>query len=193
MKLFFKIIGYSLLGLIAMSLIGQFLLHSSSSGTAPSSSTKPKTTLASKPNWEYSESQIGIDKIQTFFASSESTNSLNLSFPYNGINKGHLVARNSKKNGVDLIFRVDKGQFRCDLYTCSGKIKLDDAPSKSFTAATAADNSSGIMFFNAPRNWIAIIQKAKHITIEVPMFQEGNQLLEFDVSGLEIDQLKLGK
>ena len=103
------------------------------------------------------------------------------------------MARNSKKNGVDLIFRVDKGQFRCNIYTCSGKIKIDDAPSKSFSAATAADNSSGIMFFNAPQNWIIAIQKAKHVTIEVPMFQEGNQLLEFDVSGLEIDQLKLGK
>jgi hypothetical protein len=181
MKFLLKLIGYGFLGLIILGVVGNLLLREDS--TPKSQSSTPKE------NWEYTNQLVGIDKNLMLFASTTSTNSLNLRFPYNGTNKGELTIRKTKKNGTELIFEVNKGQFLCDLYTCSGKIKFDSSPSIRFTGSKPADHSSNMIFLNNSTGLIESIKKSKKASIEIPMYQEGNQILEFNVEGLDLNRL----
>lgn len=118
---------------------------------------------------------------KTITASIKSINSLHLSFPYSGENYGHVIVRKHPQYGLDVIVSVDKGQILCDVYKCQLKIRFDNGAVQNFTMAPAADNSSTVVFAKFPQWAIKNLKRAHKIVIQIPMYQEGNQVLTFEV------------
>lgn len=145
----------------------------------------------SKNNWKYETKLVGIDKMKMVFGSTRSINSLNLSFPYNGRNHGEIVIRNSEKvKEIEILFLIDKGQILCDLDNCVGRIKFDSNSSREFSGSKPRD-SSDMIFIYERKEILESILSSKKVFIEVPMWNQGKQILEFNVDGLNIDKLQL--
>lgn len=82
---------------------------------------------------------------------------------------------------------VDKGQFLCeDLYNnCLIQVKFDDGPMRRFDGLEPEDGSSNTVFFEGYSGLLAATRKAQHLKVQALFYQEGNQVMEFDVAGLE--------
>lgn len=136
--------------------------------------------LAQAAQWRY---QNYTDKMTGKTASEAvvvSDNSLSLSSPYSGRNHGAIVVRRHPKYGVDVLVTVDKGQLLCRPHgQCVILIRFDDGKPQRFTVVEPADYSSETLFLTNRSRFIAQAKKARRILVQVPMYQEGEQVLEF--------------
>jgi hypothetical protein len=159
-----------------------------------SSQTDPKSTKGQvKRNWKFESQLVGIDKEKMLFLTTRSINSLNLNFPYNGKNYGEITLRNSKQYEIEILFSIDKGQILCDVYVCRGKIKFDSSPSIKFIGEKSSDRSSNVLFIRKDEQLIELLKSSKKVLIEIPLYRDGNQILEFNVEGLNLERLNLEK
>lgn len=62
---------------------------------------------------------------------------------------------------------------------CKLRIRFDDASAKIFTMGPSSDQSSKNLFARYPEWAIKKLKNANRIFVQVPMYREGNQLLEF--------------
>jgi len=146
------------------------------------------------------------------FASITSKNTVDFGFPYNGSQNAMLVIRKmagESSSNYDAMIIIDRGQL---LGGDQGNIeaKLDDAAPVSFDADTPSDNSTTSLFFDngvkvnmtrAPdghaifsdslplQQFIAEMQKAKTLRVQVTAYQNGNPTFVFDVSGFSLTKL----
>ena len=101
--------------------------------------------------WEYEQSVDAMSSKQILFATTKSTNSLNLEFPYKGQNNGTLQIRQHPKWGLSVIFSIDKGQIQCHSYSgCPIEIRFDQQTSMKFSGNESADSSSDTVFIKNP-------------------------------------------
>lgn len=136
--------------------------------------------LPTMAGWEYQNSTDKMTGKAQRFAQVQSTNSLELGFPYSGRNMGQLIVRQHPKYGLDAIVTVDKGQILCNAFdSCTIQVKFDTAPPVRFMAAPAADHDSKVIFLRDARRFITQAQKAKSILVQIQLFQNGDQVLEF--------------
>lgn len=137
--------------------------------------------VAHAGTWTYDSRTDEMTSKTVYVASSESVNSLNLDFPYQGINKGRLSVRQHPKFGLDVYVEVQKGQILCRSYDgCSIAVRFDDKPAVMFEGANAADHSSEIVFLRNEKKFIAEAKKAKVIRVQLTMYQSGTQVLVFE-------------
>jgi len=146
-----------------------------------------------KTNWKFESRLIGIDKIKMSFLKTKSLNSLDLQFPYNGKNFGEIILRYSEKNDLEILLTVDKGQIQCGISDCKGRIKFGNSPSIEFEGTPPSDRSSNVIFIDNENDLVKLFQSSTKVLIEIPMYQSGNQILEFNVSGLNIEMLGRNK
>jgi hypothetical protein len=170
-----------------------FLITIFTSVNTYASSEKDVRQSSNSPrgNWKYSTEFIGIDKLKMLIATNRSINSLNLGFPYSGKNFGSLELRNSDKYGVELTLQIDKGQIICGLYVCEGRIKFDNSASIELRGDESSSGSRNFIFIRSSEELIKSIQNSKKIYIEIPLYRDGNKILEFNVDGLNMEKLKL--
>ena len=162
--------------------------------TVYSSQTDSKSTKSQvKRNWNFESKLVGIDKEKMLFLTTKSINSLNLDFPYNGKNHGEIILRNSKKYEIEILFSIDKGQILCDVSVCRGKIKFDSSPSIKFIGGKSVDRRSDIIILQKDEHLIELLKSSKKVLIEIPLYREGNQILEFNIEGLDLEKLNLDK
>ena len=118
----------------------------------------------------------------------ESVNTVEFSFPYNGGTTAWLELRNHPQYGKDVVLRISKGQLQCHSYSnCSIGISIDDGEPFNMTGIGPEDNSSLSVFIN----WslAARIRNAKTLKIQVPTFQNGRPVFEFDLAGIDVSRL----
>ncbi|MDR2224081.1 MAG: hypothetical protein LBE34_15300 [Flavobacteriaceae bacterium] len=141
-----------------------------------------------KSKWSYGQEDDKMEGTTNYFATLESTNKPKFKFPYNGGATLSLTVRNMEgKNDVYLY--LDKGQIPISIYNSESiKFKFDDgkAINYSYSSATGAMNSYA--FFSKNKELITKIKAAKKIMIEVPVFDEGKVVFEFDAEGLVWDK-----
>jgi hypothetical protein len=152
-----------------------------------------KTPTPKKTNWNYQSQLVGIDKVEMKFLTTRSLNSLNLNFPYNGKNYGEITFRNSEKHGIRILFSIDKGQIQCGVYVCKGRIKFDNTQSIEFNGDEPSSGSNDTIFIRKNDNLIELFKSSKKVFIEVPLYREGNQILEFNIEGLNLELLNITK
>ena len=112
-----------------------------------------------------------------------SSNSLSLGSPYNGENYGTLLVAKDKQIGFAFGLSVEKGQIICDAYRgCAVAFRFDDAPPTTFRAVTTKDYSTKNLAFRDGRRFVAAAAKAKKILVQITMYQEGAQVLEFNTT-----------
>lgn len=133
-------------------------------------------------NWTYSEQEDKMTNEPIYFANCDAKNIFNFNFPYDGGSRLSIVIRKmSGKNEV--ILQISKGQFS-SAYNSSVKMKFDEGKILSYDFTEAADGSSDYIFLHPASSIIKKIKNAKSIKIEAPFFEQGRQIAEFNVSGL---------
>lgn len=137
-------------------------------------------TSANASLWEYTENVDRMSGKKSRTAVAESDNSLSLAFPYQGQNKGQIVIRQHPQYGLDVIFKIDKGQLMCRTYEpCRINVKFGDAKPITFNGTGAADHDSTVAFLSSPQRFIESAQKTQNILVQFTVYNGGTNILEF--------------
>jgi hypothetical protein len=135
--------------------------------------------------WDYSqfEDEMGSGKVYT--ATIQSTNTINLDFPYNGEQHGLLTLREHPKHGKDVIFKIERGQLLDSEYNDPVVVRFDSDKSLNFSSVGASDHSTETLFLrgNAFSVFTTRLKTAKTVRIQTPIYQGGNQVFTFEVEG----------
>lgn len=118
----------------------------------------------------------GSDEIATIISS----NSLSLSAPYNGTQNASLSLRWLRNCSNEFVVAIDKGQIVCELETCGLLVKVDNEKAFRITGSHPKDGSSDVVVGGLSTEELRKIKDAKKILIEVTVYQNGEQVLEFD-------------
>jgi hypothetical protein len=120
------------------------------------------------------------------FASVQSANIVEFDFPYGGAQHGQLTLRLHPRFGNDVIFRIERGQLLCPSYEgCSVLVRFDDEAPATFSANPPADNSNETIFISNYDRFVSRLRKAKTIRVSPEVYQQGNVVFTFDVSGFD--------
>lgn len=141
--------------------------------------------------WRYDRSDEGMSGKAVITAQVTSTNTINLDFPYSGSQHGTLTLRRHPRWGNDVIFRIERGQILCHSYgDCTINVKFDDGKVIRLHGNPPEDNSSEVVFIPGFSTFTKQLPNAKRVKIEVSLYQAGNQVFEFDVSGFKPENIK---
>jgi hypothetical protein len=125
---------------------------------------------------------MGRGKIRQ--ASSTSINTVSFDFPYEGEQRGRLILRTHPEYGKDVILSVERGQFLTGIDGCRVLVRFDESKPIAFWARGAADNSTTTIFLDGFSKFFSSVSHSKKVVIEAPFYQQGNQVFEFNVEGL---------
>ncbi|MDD5463022.1 MAG: hypothetical protein PHG00_15550 [Methylococcales bacterium] len=161
------------------------------SETKSTATSEPETESKIGTQWIYSQAEDKMSGGTTYHAYVLSTNTVEFSFPYNGIQNATLHLRTDPKYGKDVIFRIEKGQILCNSYEdCTVLVRFDDEKPANYSAVGAADNSNETVFFRNYSKFVGKLLKAKQIRISTNIYQQGSPVFEFDVSGFNQEKYK---
>ena len=134
-------------------------------------------------DWQYRNQTDKMTDAKVTFSTLESNNSLSLGFPYQGSNYGTITIRKNGRSSPHVYVSVEKGQILCNSWDrCVIKVRFDSSPPMSFAGAPPSDHSSTHVFLSPEKKFIDHASKATKILVELPIFQAGNQTLEFFTS-----------
>ncbi|HKT31960.1 MAG TPA: hypothetical protein VJS89_05665 [Gammaproteobacteria bacterium] len=143
--------------------------------------------------WIYfaSKSQMvtnGIDR----FAVTYSSNQVNFTFPYDGLQNGQLIVRKmASSNTYDVIFKIEKGQIICsDFDKCTINVKFDISPASEFPASRSNDQDSTLLFIDDANEFMSKLEHAKVVKIQPTVFQNGSPVFVFPVDGFSLQKLQ---
>lgn len=141
--------------------------------------------------WTYSSRSEGMSGQNVVTAYVQSTNTINLDFPYSGPQRGVLTLRRHPRWGNDVIFRIERGQILCHSYgECRINVRFDDGSVARYKGNPPEDNSSEVVFIPAFSTFVKRLPNAKIVKVEVSIYQNGNNVFEFDVSGFKPERFK---
>lgn len=90
-----------------------------------------------------------------------------------------------------MIFSIEQGQILCHSYgDCTVQVRFDDGKILRYEGNEPADNSTEIVFIPAFSTFMKRLPAAKTVKVEVSIYQAGNQVFEFDVSGFKPEKFK---
>lgn len=156
--------------------------------SAPSAAVQsPPEPKEKKPQWFYKniEEKMGRGKVKT--ATIIADNPLRFVFPYEGDQWPNLVLRSHPKFGKDILINIDRGQFLCGYDDCHVYVRFGDGKPQRFSASGPSDHSSTTLFINDFPRFLKGIRKADKTYIEAEFYNNGQQVMEFDTSGLKWD------
>jgi hypothetical protein len=150
----------------------------SAESSKPSEVTKPE-------NWIYSESADEMGRGLIKGARTESINTVEFDFPYQGSQHGTLYLRSHPRYGKDILLSIQKGQFLSGIDGCKVLVRFDDGKPQTFRANKPSDHSSTTLFISNNGKFIAGLKQAKQVMIEAEFFHHGNKIFVFNVEGLK--------
>lgn len=134
-------------------------------------------------NWIYHQSTDKMTSKSIKFAQIISNESLDLEFPYEGRNYGHLTLR--KKDGLNIYLEIDKGQIIGDYENKFITVRFDQEKPIKFSYSEPQDGSSNFIFIDNEIKFLSKLKKSKKTLILLPLYQAGNQILEFNTKDLK--------
>ena len=132
--------------------------------------------------WLHSESVDKMDSTVTKIAAIQSDNSLSLEFPYSGENRGRLVVRQRKSDGLSVLFSIAKGQLICSHSDCELLVRFDEGKPIRFSASVPTDHSSNVLFIEHAKKFVELATSAKQVRVAATVYQSGTQIVEFSTS-----------
>ncbi|WP_035342203.1 zinc ribbon domain-containing protein [Acinetobacter lwoffii] len=175
-----------ILGLAAIIWMYSDKTPSTSSGVVSTTQATESENVKPK-NWQYEASKDEMRGIESRFATTVSTNTVDFDFPYNGGSKLILALR-KRGSEVDVMVSITKGQILCGIQNCEAAFKFDDGAVQSITMSEPDSHASDLLFVAYDKTESKIISQLKNskkLVIEVPFYQQGKKQFTFDVSGLE--------
>lgn len=117
------------------------------------------------------------------FAVIASANTIEFDFPYGGPQRGSLTLR-EQDGKVETIVQIEKGQIQCHSFRpCQVLVRLNEEPAQQYEASGPSDNSSTAIFINS-KTLPDQIAQAQRVRIQIPVFRQGEPVLEFNNPGL---------
>ncbi|KPH10860.1 hypothetical protein [Chryseobacterium sp. ERMR1:04] len=150
--------------------------------------TETKAGEEKKDNWTYTQDEDKMEGTKYDFAKAESTNKVELKFPYDGGITAGITLRNNGKES-EAMLTLSKGRFMTSIGgNKTVKVKFDDQPAKEYTYGSPNDGSGNVIFLDNSKDFIKKIKDSKKAMLEVTFFQEGAQIFEFNTEGLKWDK-----
>lgn len=192
--------GWVVLGVCGVGLFLWLAAQGSkpANSTPPLSPTTPETVevvqpvaeapkpVVDQPKWNYTSDVDPMTDKKTETACVTSTNEVRQGFPY-GNSSARLCIRQSPKWGTDVYVVLNgDGQIICRSYdNCTHKVRFGDKEQMSFSAADSSDGSSNITFITNHSRFISNVNTADVTKVEIQLYQNGSQILDFPTKGLE--------
>jgi hypothetical protein len=145
---------------------------------APQAQPKPPEN----PKWTLTTSKDDLTDKEFQVSTLQSTNTVNLKFPYSGEQRGTLTVRFQGER-PSVVFSIARGQlFPMTLQLGNGKatVRVDDVTIES-PISPATGMQTEVMFLTDER-LPDLIMKGRELRIEVELFQESNQVFVFDLT-----------
>jgi len=134
-------------------------------------------------NWLYNEKTDEMDWTKTYFASTVSINTIDLSFPY-WTTLATLTLRKKWNNKMEVMFLVDEWQILS--YDKKARIKFDDSELMLVDISWTSAWSSNVIFLSSENIIIEKLKTAKTVMIEVEYYQDWMKLSKFNVEWLSL-------
>lgn len=187
-----SIVAWVALGILVLAGIGAGLdgtVENQTESGSNSSDGQAAIAVEKAPekNWTYEATKDEMRGIESRFATTVSTNTVDFDFPYNGGSKLILALR-KRGSEVDVMVSITKGQILCGIQNCEAAFKFDDGAVQSITMSEPDSHASDLLFVAYDKTESKIISQLKNskkLVIEVPFYQQGKKQFTFDVSGLE--------
>ncbi len=146
-------------------------------------------------DWIVSYDNDEMRGTSTKFLQTDSDNTVNFDFPYNGGSSMTLVLRSKKtelKDGqkaddlkpAEAMLMISKGQFSCaSIDGCSISVKFDSEKIQKYEVNTAANGRSDVLFIGNAPSFIKNIQTHKKLMLEANFYQAGPRQFKFNLEG----------
>jgi len=134
--------------------------------------------------WVYSEYQDDMGRGTARIAKLVSSNTVHFGFPYKGETHATLRLRRSPNSEQAIMLTVERGQFLSTHTKDFVTVRFDDGELQKFTIGGPEDSTTNLRFIHDNGTFINQLRGAKSLKIEADFYQEGSQVFEFDVSGL---------
>ncbi len=138
-----------------------------------------KDSTYSMWNYQVSEDEMGNGKVLTAWVNS--LNQIEFGAPYNGMQNAMLLLSVHPKYGKNVAFSIKRGVLIGE----SVQVRFGTGTPMKFRVSTPSDHSSDTFYISGYDNFISNMMEVESISIEATFYQEGNRILEFDVSGFE--------
>ena len=143
--------------------------------------------------WMYRINEDPMTSRKSRSATIESENTVDFDFPYQGSQHGTLTLRDHPTYGRDVIFSIEQGQLLCQSYTdCQIRVRFDEGNPEGWSAVGPADNSSTSIFLRNQARFVQKLRAAKVVRLQVPAYQQGEPMFEFQVGGLDYARYREG-
>lgn len=134
--------------------------------------------------WKYDTVKNKMTDAKDIFCRVQSNESLNLTAPYDGVNFGQLTVR--RMNGeMAIVISIMKGQISGGYENEYFKARFDDGKQITFSYSEPTDNSTETIFVENESKFLKLLRKSKKVLIQIPLYQNGNQILEFNTQDLK--------
>ena len=187
----------SILTWIIAGLFGIIIINAISSNNSATTSSSlsaftptgiPTPDDVVKPEWNMGNDVDSVSGKESKVAIMDSTNQVEMDFPYNGGSTGSIIIRKHPRFGKDVIFKVSKGQLLCDISDgCSVSVRFDDKPAFQVHANEPSDHSSDTLCLSGYDRLVKEIKASKKMIVEANFFQNGLRTYEFAIEGLQWD------
>lgn len=164
---------------------------STSAQIAAQETAEPATKPTKTTPWLYSTDIPGgiTDEMtgkEIRYAATTSTNSHDLHWPYGNGVTATLRLRKHPRYGKDVIIELTAGQILCDSYDgCQISVRFDEKPMQIFIGSPPSDHANTTIFLSGYVKFVKATRAAQKVTVEIPLYQDGNRAFTFNVSGLE--------
>lgn len=140
-----------------------------------------KVDVGKKSAWIESTSIDEMTDATTIWMTLTSDNHFDLGFPYNGGTRLTITVRYRKQDGNHVMLSVNRGQLLASTYSGGNNvvIRFDDDAAMTFSTTEPADYSSDMLFLKNPKKFINRAKTAKIIKVQVPLYDNGNQVFIF--------------
>ncbi len=148
----------------------------------------PVSDLTNGEQWAYSISKDEMSGKSGAMACITSTNELQFPTPYAGGSYGQLCLRKGPRFAEAATVEISKGQMLCHSFiSCNIRIRFDDNKPIATEGRGPSDGSARTVFLPQYRTLVQAMKRSRTVMIEVEYYQNGAQILRFDVSGLKKD------
>ncbi len=173
-------------GLIFLAITILLITVIPSDGEKTEEQESPKTEENAdvvKSVWRSSESVDEMTNEVFYFMETTSLNELEFSFPYEGGSTFYLTIRGKAQKQPEIILSTNRGQFIPSINSEHLRVKFDDEEAFNVTYNSPESCSSEAICIKSEGKILKKLATAKTLKIEAPFFEDGRQIIEFDVTG----------
>jgi hypothetical protein len=164
-------------------------IESKNKKTLPQPYTKQtieKPPATPQPTWVYQTIEDKMGRGAKYLAYTESLNTIEFDFPYQGSQKASLVIRRDPNQAFKILLVLKTAHFLCH-EDCAVLTRFDDGAPTQYPAYLPDDRSTNIIFISGGLPFIEDVKQSKKLAIEALFFKSGTRIFEFEVDGLKFD------